>query len=234
MTGYPSPPPPPGQPYGQYPAAMHYEKQWSALAIAAFILALLGFMGCTAVLAIALGIAGIVATTGGKRRGMGLAIAAIPIAIVTGSISVIFGVLAIRMFKEVAELPERIQPILAAQQPGSPGSVEALRALASASLDKSLSDEQIEAWAARVREKHGTLVRLDAVSAGNQRRGAADGEMSVDLNGQFVNGPATVRVVFRPEEMLEMKIDDLLVGGISLRETAAGSMPASPTPSGAP
>lgn len=229
MTGYPAPPPP-GQPYGQYAAPAPYERAWSGLAIAAFVLALLGFMGCTAILGIILGIAGIVATSGGKRRGMGLAIAAIPLAIITGSISVLFSLGAYRVFQGVAQLPDKIAPILSAKQPET-DHVQLLRDLASPALNSALTDEGIQAWLTRVRDKHGTLVKLDVIGSGSGKASqSGDGVMAFDFNGQFVNGAATVTATFRPEEMIsgQPRIDDLSVGGITLREVAAGAAAAAP------
>jgi len=62
----------------------HQPPRWSALAITAFVLSFIGFLGFTAILAIIFGAVGIWVTRAGCRRGMGLAIAAIPIALVTG------------------------------------------------------------------------------------------------------------------------------------------------------
>ena len=77
MTQFGPPPvPPPGM---AMPDARSDPPPWSAAAIGAFVLSLLGFIGITAVLGLIFSIVGIVATRRGRRRGMGLAIAAIPI-----------------------------------------------------------------------------------------------------------------------------------------------------------
>lgn len=75
----PAPPPGPMQAYGQplYAPGPSPEPPWDGFAVVAFILAVLG----TTCLSAALGIAGLVRTQNGQRRGRGLAIAAIVISI---------------------------------------------------------------------------------------------------------------------------------------------------------
>jgi len=192
------------------------------LAIAAFVLALLGFLGCTAVLAIALGIAGIAVTRGGRRRGMGLAIASIPIALVTGTISVLAALLIYDMAVGLLRLPERVQPLFAAGDFGD-GRIERFRDLASESLNAKVSDAQVEAWLQRVREKHGTVVKTDTPTQGNTA-GAKDPAAILRIPAQFVNGAATIQLEMKPEQLLtDQEIDGIDVGGISLLAVAAES-----------
>ena len=78
----------PGGPVG-VPPAFNEPVRWSAAAVAGFVLSLVGCLIVTAPLGLILGIVGIVTTRGGRRRGMGLAIAAIPISLLTGVFSLI-------------------------------------------------------------------------------------------------------------------------------------------------
>ena len=85
--------PPAGPPPGEMPegdaVVMPRPKSWSALAISGFVLSLVGCLGITAALGLVFGIAGILATRGRRKRGFGLAVAAIPISMLTGALSVV-------------------------------------------------------------------------------------------------------------------------------------------------
>ena len=205
----------PAQPYGP----PHHQAQrvgWSALAITGFICSLLGFLGVTAILGIIFGIAGIVASRGGRKRGIGLAIAAIPISLVTGALS-LFLLFAVVMATRYVQIPAALAPALKAADPSSPESIAAVRKHAADSFNQQVSDEAVVTWLRKVRETHGSLVELraDKQSAYSQSEGA----MTFNFNGKFVNGPAGVRVTVRKEGVFSMKFDDVDVGGISPRET---------------
>jgi hypothetical protein len=200
-----------------YAPAQHFrphQPSWSALAIAAFVCSLLGFLGFTAILGIILGIAGIVAARGGRKRGLGLAIAAIPISLVTGAIS-LFLVFAIVVASRMFALPEQLRPALVAEDPTSAEAVAAIRGAADEGFNKDVSDEQLKAWLLKIRETHGKLVELkidETMSSGSAGQG------SFNISGKFVNGPAAVHLTMRPEGVISMKFHDIDIGGVSPRD----------------
>ena len=79
---------------------------WSVAAIAGLVLSLLGCSLIGAVLGLILGIVGITRTRGGRRRGMGLAIAAIPISLGTGLIGVFLGIGMVGLTRMAAEMEQ--------------------------------------------------------------------------------------------------------------------------------
>jgi len=213
MSGYPQPPYG-GPPQAPYAVTRSYDRPWSGLAIAAFVLSLLGFLGFTAVLGIILGIAGIFATRGGTRRGVGLAIAAIPISLVTGAISLFVVLGTIFLIRVVAEFPKKLEPILMAKQFDSLV-IENFRHIASTKLSATVSDLELESWLASVRTKHGSLVKIEGFDT------SVDPAHTVVLSGRFVNGSASIRVDFKADSLTDIRLEDLAIGGSSLLEFAS-------------
>lgn len=223
MTQMSAPPPPPsGQPtrYAAEGEELTGPAPWSALAISAFVCALLGFLGVTAILGIILGIVGIMVTRGGKRRGLGLAIAAIPISLVTGLISVGL-VVVISASLKVATTFAAILPVFDANAPDRPAAMVEFRKLTSRSFDEAVSDEQFFAWVDQVVKENGKLTEVSVRfgRAGQQPVKADDNEGSFALSvpAMFVNGPATIQVTFKQDAMWETRLDDIAVGGASPR-----------------
>ncbi len=181
---------------------------WSALAIAGFVMSLLGFLGFTAILGIIFGIVGILVTRGRRRRGRGLAIAAIPISLVTGAISIVL-VLSIIFMGRVMRLPEELKHAFAADvSAGAPP----LRALATDDFNAAVSDEALRAWLSSVFADHGTLIDLQRDLA-RWLEPLPDGRLGINLAGKFVNGAATVRVTY--SSMRPTGFDNIEVGGSS-------------------
>src|SRR3990172_2575126 len=159
MTQFQPPPfpPLPGQ-QDYYPAthATNALPRWSAAAIGAFILSLLGFLGVTAVLGLIFGIGGIITTSGGRRRGMGLAISAIPISLVTG-VMFIFLLSVFFFGARAMAIPVTLQTALGADSATVADSANALREIGSAAFNKEVSTEALQAWITQINFKHGKL-----------------------------------------------------------------------------
>ena len=214
-------PPLPGQ-QDYYPAAhaTNALPRWSAAAIGAFILSLLGFLGVTAVLGLIFGIVGIITTSGGRRRGMGLAIAAIPISLATGALSilllsvVIFGIRA-------KEIPVKLRAALGADSATVADSANALREIGSAAFHDEVSTSALQAWITQINTKHG---KLTSTSKDTQElmSSTPDGSMCINFKGKFVNGPAAIRLIFNAEQFWSMRIDDIEIGGSSPRSSSDG------------
>lgn len=215
---------PPGysmsQPNDIYAASQMGPPRWSALAITAFVFSLIGFLGFTAILGIILGIAGIVVTRGGRKRGVGLAIAAIPISLVTGALGAVFlftGVVVWRM----REVTKQIEPAFSASSADVTTSANDLYAMGSPDFQSEVTPERIETWLAEVKMKHGTLGTFEKqTDMGAIAPDPSSGAFVLNLRGKFTNGPALVRVRFSPKSLLTPRIDDIDVDGISPRPAA--------------
>lgn len=182
-------------------------------------MSLLGILGFTAILGVILGIAGIMVTSGGRRRGMGLAIAAIPISVVMGAISavLIFGIV---FMARNAELIKRLEPTLSSSSGSIHDVANILHELGSEDFQKSANAERIEEWLREIAREHGTLVGDLHLKTPSPIGTLPTGEVVVQLEGEFVNGPASVRLTFAKENLWTPRIDDIDVGGLSPRGPA--------------
>lgn len=212
-------PPPGGQGYispGEFVALRRSTTPpWSAAAIAGFVLSLLGCAGITALAGLILGVVGIFKTRGGQRRGLGLAVAAIPISLVMGCLSILVVTLTIfgvRGKTAVDQLPT----VLAADSSATVEAVSALRAIASDEFNAEVNDEALEEWLQDVGAKHGRLVEVLKASR-VQPKESPTGARTVNFDGKFVNGPAGIAVTFKRSGW-DVKIDDLAVDGVSSRD----------------
>ena len=192
--------------------------RWSALAITAFMLSLIGFLGVTAILGIILGVAGIVVTRGGRRRGVGLAVAAIPISLVTGGLGVLFLVTGVMVWR-MGETSKRIEPALSASSADVTASAGEIYAMGSPAFQSAASKDRIEKWLADVKQKHGTLNGLERQDDFGFITKTSQGGFVLNLRGKFTNGPALLRIRFSPNYILEPRIDDIEVDGFSPRPT---------------
>jgi len=227
MTQFQVPPPlPVGVDYGEAAFVNSGRPRWSAAAIGGFVLSLLGFVGVTALLGLIFGIIGIAATRGGRRRGAGLAIAAVPISLVTGTIAV-FLLRAVIMVTQMMEMPEKLEQVFVSTEASAPGAASALREIGSRSLNEAVEQAALEGWLGTIGRTHGKLV---SVALGTQKpvEFTAEGGFAMNLKGKFVNGPADIRIVFGRDSLRPVRIDDIEVAGSSPR------LSCSVTPTGRP
>lgn len=210
MTQFPPtsglPPAPP--PNGNFPAL---QTPYSGAAIAGFVLSLLGCAGITAVLGFILGIVGIFSTRDGRRRGMGLAVAAIPISLITGALSIGL-LLSTLAFGRGAAMLVQLPMFLNGDPAGLTQAATSIRELSSEDFKDSVSEQVLTDWLTQIAEEHGSLAELtDADAKDSTKAGDA---IVFELDGKFTNGPAniTVRFVF---EGYVMKLDDIEIDGVS-------------------
>lgn len=215
-----NPPPPPG--YSMSPASDAYSAQqmgpprWSALAITAFVLSIVGFLGFTAILGIIFAIAGIAVTSGGRRRGLGLAISAIPISVVTGALGAVVaygGYTFWHMYKTT----ENLVPVLSASSEKAADGAESILALSSASFRANVQKSHLEEWLREINRKHGSLAKFEPNTETDILTANAAGNAVLNVRGKFTNGPALMRVTFSPDSLLDYRIDDIDVDGLSPR-----------------
>lgn len=210
-----SPPPPPGAGASYYVPSG--KPPLSALAVAAFVLSLLGL---TAPVGLVLGIAALFATSGGKKRGQGFAIASIPISLVTGVGCLGCGgvmYMSGRLVFTATETADALQRLLAADSDTYPSEATAFRGLLASSFSDSLSDEQLQRWVEGVREKHGQLMSHTLPQSQTQ---PAPGRVEFPLDGKFTNGPATIVIEFSFAD-LKFQPVNITIGDLSLAEPAA-------------
>jgi len=194
--------------------------KWSPAAIIGFVLSLLGCTVIGAVLGLVFGVFGIVRCRGGRRKGMGLAIATIPISVVTGVIGVFMGlaILALGGLLESAQLELPI--ILGSQGSSLENSAAQLEDYLSESARAAVSDTAILSdWLGAVRSEHGTMVSIK-LSRQNRFRPDNDGILRIYFDAQFVNGKTTVLVAYDGTTILSQpRILNLEVGGSALLES---------------
>lgn len=216
------PPPPPvgaGYPYSQA------NRPWSAAAITAFVCSLLGCLAVPAVLGLVLGVVGIVRSSGGRRKGMGFAIAAIPISLITGilSIGVVAGVLLVRVS---APLVSEFVEVLKSGSGDVSAAATTLHGLGSPRFQSTVTVKDVEAWLSAVFVKHGSLTDLTGTTSDRTSRPAvAQGGLPIPilLNAKFVNGPAFVRVILVMESYTKVSIDEIDIEGSTLGGTSGES-----------
>ena len=115
---------------------------FSRLALSGFVCSLLGWTGMGAILGVIFGIAGILATAGGRLRGRGLAIAALPISLVTGAVFLVLLVIVALVFEAQKEVVT-IRALLAHDEPLSAEQLEPFRALCSVEIGRASCRERV-------------------------------------------------------------------------------------------
>ena len=202
-----------GSPY----AASAAPPPWSGFSIAAFIVS---FLGCTiigAVLGLIFAVVGFFDARGGRRRGIGLAVAAIPISLLMGSLGG-FGWYAVaKVAGEVTQASAAVRKVLVTSAAQPDEAVKALREYTSEDFDKVVNDEQLVGWITKTYEKHGKMTSAEANKSVPFLTSGGD-TMDVFLEGKFVNGPAPIKLRIRlgdPKRLIA--IDDFEVDAVSPR-----------------
>lgn len=217
MTQFQPPPPPGPGPIAGQPAPMMPipRKPYSGIAVAAFVLSLLGCLGISAVLGFILGIAGIILTRNGQKRGMGLAIAALPISLIMGALSfVLFIIILIagRSAVMLAQLPL----FLAKEGELTDENLAEFRKFCTADFNMQVSNEQMRAWVHKMVDEHGKFTDMDDSIDGAVP--GADGQFSLSVKAKFVNGPAQVTLVLVQDPFWEINLNDVMIDGSSPRD----------------
>jgi hypothetical protein len=187
------------------------QPPWSVAAIAAFIASFLGCLLVPALLGLVLGIIGIVQSSGGKRRGMGLAIAALPISVVTAAIGVFgvfMGIIAMNFVAITSSLPQIFD-----ESQGEEAMLAAFRDIASERLSLAVDDDAFRDWIERVTDERGKLVEIEPP----KRQGQPSGTVAeIPLIGKFVNEDAEILIVVDFSNLLDPRLDNIAVDGEEL------------------
>jgi len=202
-----------GSPAG-VPPAIHRPPPWSAAAISGFVLSLLGCVGITAILGLILGIIGVVTTRGGRRRGLGLAVAAIPISLVTGALSILL-LMGVLLGISAGVLAARLPTVFEANSSQMDAAVFALREIGSDDFNATVSTEAIRSWLEQVAVKHGKLVEVGKPTPSGPT--TSSDAKAFSFEGKFVNGRANITIAFGLEDY-RIKLHDMQVDGVSPRD----------------
>ena len=217
MTRF-QPPPPPGTgpaPEQAGPIFSSPRKPFSKAAIAGFVLSLLGCLGITAILGLILGIMGVVHTRDQRRRGMGLAIAAIPISLVTGAFGV-FALIGVVLVVRSAVMLVQLPAVLATEGEISLQALTQFRQICSTDFNEEVSDEQLRAWFKQVIEKYGKFVTVE--KKGRDIVPGGDDRMNISVKTKFVNGSARVTIKLIQDTFWDIRLDDIVIDGSSPRD----------------
>jgi hypothetical protein len=211
-----SPPPPPPPEPGDYYAPVQYgPPPWSAAAITAFVLSLLGCAGVPVPLALIFAVIGIIKTASGRLRGLGLAIAAIPISLFSGILTILmfaFVVLGLAIATVTTQLPDTLMSATA----DTAGAARIIYHLGTADFQQKVSETELRSWLDGVMEQNGKLTR---VSDKPDTRPVSDGKsVELHLTAHFVNaGEVPMVVTFVRESFWKYRIGDIEIDGKSPR-----------------
>lgn len=215
-------PPPPSSEFGRAAQVPAGPPPYSASAVAGFISSLLGCLGITALLGLILGIVGVMKTKDGQRRGMGLAVAAIVLSCITGLFSVILVPLTIGFVvvgQRMAPFFQAMESALSDEDISAEEFPAIVRTVATDEFNEEVSDEALVAWTLEMRDKHGKVTNFRADGAGSTSQ-TPEGLFRISFDAKFVNGTQTVQIWLKPISFLDVRLEDIAIGGSSIREYA--------------
>ncbi len=193
----------------------------SAAAVTGFVLSFLGCTGVAAVLGLIFGIVGIVKTKDGRRRGRGLAIAAIPISVVMGVLSILILYVALigAGYRDASKGAS-----LAFETPDYSEAAKHLRGAFTSEFNDRVTDEALIAWLEDIRETHGAFVEF-TVDQANPPIQVPDDPLAMVFSAKFVNSKVGVKLMLRMQSLLEFKLGGIEVDGVAPRSSNPGSQP---------
>ncbi|UCF33327.1 MAG: DUF4190 domain-containing protein [Phycisphaerales bacterium] len=197
----------------------HRPAPYSAAAIAGFVFSLLICIPVLGgILGLVFGLVGLGSTAGGRRRGRGLAIAAIPLSLLTGFASGLFVYASLSAMRNLITISSRIEPIFQANDAALDDALKAVLAMTTPEFQQEASPEDFRQWLEDVEAEHGKLVELTLDP--NMPAETTGDKVVLVLPAKFVQGPATIRVTLKGTGPLNTRllIDDLSVGDSSPRK----------------
>jgi len=214
---------PPADPFGQAPPPQYAPQTpvgpapYSALAIAGFVCALLGFcLGVPAILGLILGIAGIAVTGGGVRRGRGLAIAAIPISLVATVLWVVVG-MGFMAMSHLVQSMEQVTNIYDVNGHVSTSAAQAIRESFTDEFKQQVSEKQFIAWLERVRAVDGAFVQI--TDPGQPTPDPKNpNRMILHSKAKFATGNKAIDTTIQIDSLTSWGIADISVDGLSPRK----------------
>lgn len=229
MTQYPPPPP------TDYPAPEGYmagPPPMSKAAVTGFVFSLLVCLpGIHGLLGVIFGTLGVVNTAGGRMRGRGLAIAAIPLSVIVGSMSSLgaYGMFVFGKFgMEMAMLGPKLEPVFVAASADPGPAVARLRGLASDSFNRAYSDDDLKAWLGKIAKDYGAATKI--MPASGQPAPSTGQALTMSYPATFVNkNSARVNVAFDASgESFSAKLVGIDVDGMKPEASTPSPEPAAP------
>jgi len=186
---------------------------WSAMAIVAFAFSFIFCIPVFPLVGIILAVVGIIATSNGQRRGRGLAIAAIPISLVSFVVGgMLYGLIYVS-YLQTMTIATATEALFQADSDELATATDAMLQLTTQDFQDSVSSEKLIGWVDGIQSKHGKLTSAQMATSGD--RG------TLFFEAKFVNGNAGIRLVLgQGMGSLErlITIDDIEVGGSSPRD----------------
>lgn len=212
-----SPPPPPGGLAGNVAPAgppLNVQPSMSAVAVVALVASLVFCVPfVTQVVGLICGVIGIASTSGGRRRGRGLAIAAIPISLIVAAVWCGLGYVTFRVFGEATRLAQEVQTLLRTSGEAVAVNSTDFYTHTSKRFQQQLTQSEFAAWVDQVLDDHGTLQNMRPAQQFFQSD--PEGRMVTQYIGQFSNGSANIAVTFAFDDDFTPQIDDVQVDGES-------------------
>lgn len=199
------------------PPELYGPPPMSKAAVTGFVSSLVFCVpGLSPLLGLIFGIVGIAATSGGRRRGRGLAIAAIPIALVVGVGHCYLGYYMGVVMHKMLVFPSHVVPVFEASSVKVPEAATKAYRHSSEGFRQSVSEEQFQAWVSEVIAEHGQLQKYKASATPFDKDPRGGGVVIAHLAGDFVNGSAVIDVVMVVnKEKGDWEFDDIRVDGDS-------------------
>jgi hypothetical protein len=134
-------------------------------------------------------------------------------------ISLITGLLGAWMLPGVIILarlgPSFVQLQDALKASDTPASITAIRDFTTESFNQVVSDEDLETWLEQVRATHGKITEWEQLTTPPSREGDV---VRLSRQAKFVNGKASVTIDLIKRGLVDVKINDFSVDGISPRD----------------
>jgi hypothetical protein len=188
----------------------------SAAALTGFICSLIFCLPVFGpLLGLIFGVVGVATTAGGRRRGRGLAIAAILISLLVGvgqgAVGYVGGAIVVKLFR----FPSRVETVFRASATHAPeAAAEVYKNRSSQAFRDKVTQEQFQSWVAGVITRHGQL--QSATSSQQPVETTPDGRMVARRTGHFVNGSAAIEIFMSFNRLMRRwEFDDIRVDGQS-------------------
>lgn len=221
------------------PMAPPASDRYSATAITALVAALVPCCYIHVLVSLICSALGLAATAGGRARGRGLALTAIPIAVLMGVLEtgVFWGFYKFgASFLELSVASSELLKHSGAELDEAAASF--YDEYATPTLKGKVSREQFQSWAQAVVARHGTLVEFEPPQSTSRMSSTPrpDGSyvQPMELRAKFVNGTQTlsmdVALKWAGGLQFEFLIDDISVGGLAASSFTQGQSPDSSPP----
>ncbi len=219
------PPPPPPNPPDQHAQDGDNFAQfaggpppWSGSAITAFISSLLICIPVVpSLVGLVAGVMGISSTSGGRKRGRGLAIAAIPISLLAGAGWVFAIMFMVTSARGLMDMKGTLEQVFKARNLSDADLQEWIESRMAAGAADSTSPARLREWVGKVIADKGSLAEVLQKKMRTEQTPGSTGPVII-LPCRFVNGTADVRMVTAVSLKGGVKflIEDIKVGEHSL------------------